>query len=523
MLRIIMNESYQKIGRASDLKDWKERLIYRIFEIFPGVASWLTILLCFFLSIFKPFWAAIFIMVFVIYWLFRVIYFSFLLRASYKEMEENEKIDWIEKLNQLERYSLAVEDWREIYHLVIFPTYKESLEIVRDTFTSLLESDYPKDKFVVVLSCEERGGETIKKIGETIEKEFGDKFFKFLLTFHPANLPSEIAGKGSNDAWASREVKEKIIDKLKIPYQNIIVSSLDADTKIFPKYFSCLTYNYLTCDDPLHSSFQPTPLFLNNILEAIPISRIFSFSASFWEMMCQERPEKLKTFSSHSMGFKALVDVGFRQKNVVSDDSRIFWQCFLKYDGNYKVIPLSYPISMDANCAPTFFGTLKNIYLQQRRWAYGVADVPYYLFGFLKNKKISKSKEILLGFTDFETFWSWATNSIIIFFMGWLPNILGGEKFRQSLLSYNLPIFTSRILTVAMIGLVASAYFSILLIPKPLPLGKRKYLILISEWFLLPIIMIFFTSLPALEAQTRLIIGKYLGFYPTEKYRKHNP
>ena len=314
--------------------------------------------------------------------------------------------------------------------------------------------------------------------------------------------------------------KKEIIDKLKIPYKKIIVTSLDADTKVFPKYFSCLTYNFLTEKDPLHSSFQPIPLFLNNILQSPPISRIFAFSASFWEMMCQERPEKLKTFSSHSMSFQALVGVDFRQKNVVSDDSRIFWQCFLKYNGNYKVVPIFYPISMDANCAPSFLKTMKNVYLQQRRWAYGVADVPYYLFGFLKNKKIPFKKALLLGFTDFETFWSWATSSTLILMMGWLPILLGGERFRQTLIAHNLPRFTSYILTLGMFGLIACAFFAILLIPKRLELGKRKNFILFLEWFLLPAIMVFFTSLPALEAQTRLMLGKYLGFYPTEKFRK---
>jgi cellulose synthase/poly-beta-1,6-N-acetylglucosamine synthase-like glycosyltransferase len=515
-----MNDYYLKISRASDLKNPKERFVYRIFEIFSGAFSWLTLISCLLLSRFQPVWAAVFIITFVIYWLLRVIYFSFHLASCYKMMRENEETNWLRKLEELKEYSPPIKNWQDIYHLIVLPMYNEPLEIVSETFLSLSESDYPKEKMIVVLSCEERAGEKAKKIGEKIKNEFSNKFFKFLLTFHPANLPGEIAGKGSNDAWGSKEVKEKIIDPLKIPYQNIIVSSLDADTKVFPKYFSCLTYHYLTCDDPLHSSFQPVPLFLNNILQAPPISRIFAFSASFWEMMCQERPEKLKTFSSHSMSFKALVDVGFRQKNVVSDDSRIFWQCFLEYDGNYKVIPLYFPISMDANCAQNFLKTMKNVYLQQRRWAYGVADFPYYLFGFLKNRKIPLKKALLLGFTDFETFWSWATSSFVMFFMGWLPIVLGGERFRQTVLSHNLPLFTSRILTISMIGLVASAYFSILLIPKSLPLGKRKFLILILEWFLLPVIMIFFTSLPALEAQTRLMLGKYLGFYPTEKYRK---
>ena len=511
-----MKDYCLRIGRASDIENKRERLIYRFFEMLPGILSWLTLILTVLVSWKKPIWAAIFIIFFVIYYLFRTIYFSVHLSACYKQMRINEKIDWIEKINQLPD-NLK----REIYHLIIFPAYKESLEILRDSFKSLINSDWPKDKMIVVLSYEEKGGRETEKTAKTIESEFKNIFFRFLITSHPGNLPGEIPGKGSNETWGVKEVKEKAIDRLKIPYKNIIVSAFDADTCVFPKYFSCLTYHYLNSKDPYHLSFQPIPLFINNIWQTPPISRIFSFAASFWEMMCLERPEKLITFSSHAMSLKTLVEVGFKQTNVVSEDSRIFWQCFLKYDGNYQVVPIYYPVSMDANVASTFLKTMKNVYRQQRRWAYGAENVAYFLFGFLKNKKIPLPKKFSLGFATFENYWSWATNSIIIFLLGWLPITIGGEEFRQTLLSHNLPIFISRILTIGMIGLVLSAIFSILLLsPKIIDIGRKKYLFLILEWFLMPVIMIFFYAIPALDAQTRLMAGKYLGFWPTEKVRK---
>jgi len=511
-----MEEYYLRIGRASDIENKKERMVYRFFEALPGVLSWLTLILVVLISWKRPVWAAIFIICFVVYYLFRTVYFSIHLSACYRQMRVNEKINWREKINQL-----PANFKREIYHLVIFPTYKESLEILRDSFKSLISSDWPKDKMIAILSYEEKGGAEAQKIAKIIENEFKDLFFKFLITSHPNNLPGEISGKGSNETWGAKEAKEKIIDPLKIPYENIIISAFDADTCVFPKYFSCLTYYYLTSKDPYRSSFQPIPLFMNNIWQAPPISRIFSFAASFWEMMCLERTEKLITFSSHAMSFKTLVEVNFKQTNVVSEDSRIFWQCFLKYDGNYQVIPIYYPVSMDANVAPTFLKTMRNVYKQQRRWAYGAENVAYFLFGFLKNEKISFSKKISFGFSTFENYWSWATNSILIFLLGWLPITIGGESFRQTLLSHNLPIFTSRILTLGMIGLVLSAIFSILLLsPRIMDIGRKKYLFLLLEWVFLPAIMIFFYAIPALDAQTRLMIGKYMGFWPTEKVRK---
>jgi len=505
---------YLKIGRATELEKPWERRLYRFFEILPGSLSWGILILLVFLCWCRPLWVAIFIIVFVIYWLFKTIYFSFYLWIGYKKMAKNEKINWKEKLKK-------IKNWEKIYHLIVITMSKESLEIVRDSFKNLKKSDYPKDKMIVILACEERMKKQTRKTAHKVEKEFGSKFFKFMVTWHPANLRGEIAGKGSNESWAAKKAKEKIIDPLGIPYENIIFSSFDVDTCVFPKYFSCLTYYFLTTERALRTSFQPVPLFINNIWQAPVISRVFSFSSTFWHTMNQERPEKLITFSSHSMSFKALVDVGFKQTNIVSDDSRIFWQCFLKYNGDYQVKPLYYPVSMDANVAKNFLTTLINIYRQQRRWAYGVGDIPYFLFGFVKNKKIPFLKKLSLGSELIFSHLSWATASIIIFLFGWLPLVLGGNEFSHTTISYHLPIVISRIMTFAMIGLVFSIYLSFLLLPpKPPEYGRFKYLVFAFGWLFLPLTMIFFAAFPALDAQTRLMCGKYMGFWITEKFRK---
>jgi len=513
---------YLTVSRAADLKNKGERRLYRFFEMLPGILSLGALVAAVVASWLFPVGAAFFILTFIIYWLFRNLYFALHLQNGYRRMKKHERTDWLLRLQnlQIRDSKLSIKRWQDIYHLVVIPTYNESVDILRETIMSLRNSDYPKNRMIVVLAIEEREGEDGKKKANLIEKEFSSDFFRFLLTFHPKDIAGEIAGKGSNETWALKQAKKKIVDKLSLPYPNIIVSSLDADTTVFSGYLSCLTYHYLISPDPLHTSFQPIPLFLNNIWQAPAISRVFAFSTSFWYIMNQERPEKLVTFSSHSMSFQALVDVGFKQTNVVSDDSRIFWQCFLKYDGNYRVQPLYYPVSMDANVAPSFWGTLGQIYKQQKRWAYGVADVPYFLFGFWKNKKIPLRRKLTFAWELLEGHWSWAVAPILIFLLGWMPLVLGGETFSQSLLSYNLPRFVSRILTISMLGVLGVIYVSLVILPpRPPSFGKRKTAMLVLQWFLLPVSMIFL-SLPALEAQIRLLLGRYMGFWVTPKFRR---
>ncbi len=438
-------------------------------------------------------------------------------------MKKNEARDWIGDLESLspEEYSIPVSRWSDIHHLVVIPTYKESDHIIKNTLLSITNNDYPLEKIIVVLALEERAGKEAIDMAEAMKRDFGNSFFRFLITVHPEDIPGEIAGKSSNEAWGTKIVKDELIDPLGIPYENIVLTSLDSDTVVYPKYFSCLTYFYLTSDNPIRTSFQPIPLYINNIWEASPISRVFAFSSTFWHTINQERPEKLITFSSHSMSFQALVEIGYKQTNVVSEDSRVFWQCLLKFDGDYKAIPIHYPVSMDANAAPSFIKTAINVYKQKRRWAYGAENIPYFLFGFMKNKKMPLSKKFVFGFEVIEGQLTWATAPILIYLLGWLPIFLGRGEFSGMVASYSLPIMLSRVLTLAMFGLIGSAYLSILLLPpRPPHYGKFKFFILIIQWIVVPITMIFFSAFPALEAQTRLMLGKYMGFWPTPKFRQ---
>jgi hypothetical protein len=503
---------------ADQLENKKEKIIYRLFEILPGTLSWTTIIGSIVLSFIRPTWVAVFIICFDVYWLIKVGYLGFYLLSAYKKLKNNLAVDWL-KLCQKKFNN----KWEKMYHLVIIPTYKENFEILKPSFKALAESNYPKSRMIVVFTYEGRDSVEGKKNAEKIKNLYGHNFKYFLITEHPKDLKGEIAGKGSNEAWAAKKAQE-IIDSNHIPYENIILSTLDSDTCVHRDFFGCLTYKFLENPKPHNASYQPVPMFFNNFWQSSLLMRLIGLNTTFWNMMEQVRPEKLYTFSSHSMSFKTLIDIGFWEKDVVSEDSRIFWQCFLHFNGDYKTVPLMIPVYMDVVSASSYWKSVKNQYKQQRRWAYGAENVPYVMFNFMKNKYIPKFKKLIHSFWLIEGFHSWATNAIIIFMLGWLPLILGGEKFTHTLLAQNLPYITQILMTLAMVGMVISATVSFLIIniqkEKNKKIKKRRFFSLLVQWVFLPISTIFLGSFPALDSQTRLMFGKYMGFWVTEKTRK---
>ena len=505
-------KDYLKIGKASELIG-RDRKIYRLLEIIPGFLSLGTLLLLLILSYFKPVWMAYFIIAFDVYWLLLVIYLSILLVTAHLAMKKNLKINWRAECQNLL--------WQDIYHLIIFPAYNESIEIIMASFQGLLDDGYPADKMIVVLAIEARAGEEALANAKIIEQEYGNKFKKFLITFHPDNIAGELRGKGANQTWAAKEVKEKIIDKEGYDYNNILVSVFDIDTVVFPGYFFCLTNKFLTTTNPYRASYQPVPVYHNNIWQAHFFARVAAVSNTFWQMMQQIRQEKLATYSSHSMTWKALIDIGFWSTNTVSDDSRIFWHCFFYYKGDYRVEPLYFPVSMDVCMDENIQQTIKNLYKQQRRWGWGVENVPYLIFNLIKNHKdLPVQKTINHILVQIYGFHSWATNALIIGVIGWMPMIIGGDKFNVMVLSNNLPATTKLLMTASMVGLIFSAVISSLLLPKrPVGYGFSKNIVMFLQWLILPFGIIIFGCLPGLEAQTRLMLGKYMGFWVTPKKR----
>ncbi len=269
------------IGRASELSG-KDRVLYRSLEILPGFLAWGTILGAVFLSYFFPIYAAIFIIIFDFYWLLKTVYLSIYFRQNWRRMRHNMKLDWSSMLLNIK--------YEHVVHLVILPYFKESLEVVEKSIQALLETQYDHKKLAIVLASEEADGPNAKEISDYITKNYADKFGYFLVTVHPKGVPGEMPGKGSNIAYSAEQARIKILDPNNIKYEDVLVSAFDIDTVAYKQYFLCLTWHFLTAENPYKVSFQPVPLYNNNIWQAPALSRVVASSGTFWQMIQQELP-----------------------------------------------------------------------------------------------------------------------------------------------------------------------------------------------------------------------------------------
>jgi len=491
---------------------------YRLYEILPGASIWLTLILGLILAFIKPLWVIYFIIVFDIYWVLKVINFAFYLILAWTRFNHTKKIDWKKKL------ATELTNWQNKKHLVFLTLYNETWDVVKTAVESIASAVYDPTKFIIVVAGEERKKENYELILNNIKNEFGKNFGEIVGTLHPSDLPDEIPGKGSNLHYAERQM-QKYLDERNLNYEEVIATVFDIDTVCNSQYFAYLTYLYCTHPRPTHSSFQPVALYNNNMWESPAILRIMAFGTTFWLMTMLARQDALVTFSSHSMSFAAIVKAGFHEKRIVSEDSRIFYQCFLVNNGDYEVTPMYMAVSMDTVRDDKWWQSFKNLYRQQRRWAWGVEHVPYLIWEFKKKGNlIPWWKKFKWIFIEWEGKWSWGVVAILITILGRLPMWVAPESVRQSALFFNAPHMLENLMIMAMLGMILSAALSLPLLPRRAEkIAWYKYLLMFFQWLLLPISMIFISAIPAIDAVTHLMLGKYLGFNVSQKKRKEEP
>ncbi len=523
---------------------------YRFFEMLPGLITWSILALPFVLSLFKvnvtilgtplPL-SGLFILGYLIMWFAKSVGLDVRAIQGYRLIKLHEKLPWRQMLNEINSGKVDQPDkhipsWHyenivrlqsqptpvnpdNIVHAVIIATWNESREVLEPTLQSLIDSDYDSKRLIVIIAYEERGGPEVEAQAKSLIEDY-KKHFKHAFAVKHHDLPGEIIGKGGNITCAGRALEE-YIKTTKIKPLDVIVTTLDADNRPHKQYLAALSYLYSVTPEPLYVSYQPVPMFTNNIWDAPAPMRVIATGNSFWNIVLSMRPHMIRNFSSHAQSLQSLIDTDFWSVRTIVEDGHQFWRTYFRYDGRHEVYPLYVPIFQDAVLAKTYLKTLKAQFIQLRRWAWGASDVAYVAEkGFFTPNKVPKFDLVAKFFRLLEGHVTWAVAPLILAFSAFIPRLLNPHDLASGgFATDQLPHIASRIQTVALLGILITLFLSLkMLPPKPERYKRRRSIWMLLQWVLLPVITVTYNSFSALYSQTRLIFGKYIGkFDLTEK------
>ncbi len=488
------------------------KFIAQVVEKGVTILSWVLLTSPFWASFVFPTIIVYFILVFDLYFFYKAASLGINSIRAYMRLRQTVKVDWFEKLKSENL------DYSKIIHVVLLPTYKEPIEILERTLLFLTQQEFPPKQILVVLAGEKRE-EAFAEKASVLKKAFSQYFYDLTSTIHTLE-EGEIAGKSSNMRYAAIET-QKLIEARELNKDFVTFTSCDADVSIHPKYFSRLTYLFLTNPDRYERFWQGALVFYNNIWRVpLPVKVVHTLysMASLADLM---RVKSGFLFSSYSGSWRLLEKAKFWDPDVISEDWHLFFKAFFATNGEVEVEAIFLPLLADAVEGKSYWSSLTAQYDQNRRWAWGITDIGYAVYEFLENRKrVSLPNFILRFIKAVEQHLLWPVNWWVITLGATLPPLLN-PTFRYTAQGFYLPRLSGLIMTF---GLV----FVIILIivdwqlrpPRPADVKRGATFLSIIQYILLPITGFFFSSLPGMDAHTRVLLGKRLDYKVTEKIAK---
>jgi hypothetical protein len=486
----------------------KTRFFQKLLEIIVPISSWFLITLPLWLSPFHPAVVAYFIITFDLYFFYKSLSTAYSSVVSYNEILFHSQIKYYKKLNYYKNFNI-------LKHFIIIPNYKEPIRKIKETIQALADNDYPdKESVYLVLAFEERESESNQK-GQLIVNQY-QKFFKNILScYHPLKKNEE-PGKASNQTYAAKIVDNYVL-KNNIDRKNVLITVCDADSKLSKNYFSYLSFEYLRDRDRLFHFYWAPVLLYNNFWQLPFLARIQATLSSILRLAFLSQKENLIQISTYSTNLWMLKKINFWDTDIIPEDWHVFFQAFFTFGEKVKTIPLFTIVNSDAVYSGGTMKTFVNRYEQEKRWASGVSDVGYVLKRFFQTPNINFWHKIKKIIFIVETHLFWPISFFILTISSSIPPLIN-PSFKRTVLGLLLPKLSVLILTLSSGMLILYIYLDIKLRQKVnMKTGIVNLPLLIIQWYLLPVVSFFFSSLPALDAHTRILLGKKLKYKVTEK------
>jgi len=483
----------------------------------PGAISWTVIAAALLGTFLFPRVWLIIATVFIGYMVVRgVITFGFALYGE-RQRQAAQRVDWTLGEDEVGPFGFAASETR---HVVIIPNYKEPLEILQRTLDGLAAQHRASERIIPVLGMEEREPGARAK-GEALAQAYAGRFLDVIVTVHPAGIPGDEPGKSSNEAWAAKEVHKILLDA-GVDLELTTITSCDADSVMHPKYFSAVARMF-SQDEDRYLRFWQAPLFYYNNIWHVPAPiRFITWLSHTMQMAELAMPfyEPLP-ISTYTLSIKLAERCGWWDPSVIPEDWHSFLNCMFESGEEVSSVAVFLPTMADATDGDGWLGAMSNRFHQVKRHAWGAEDVGYITGQMsLRPGALRKSTAFRFG----QVLHDHVLRVITSFFLVSIyvisaryNNMHWYSPGWHSGIAQNLTMLRA-MLSVGGLTIVCTIVFELWRCPPPDGVSRIKTAVEIGAmWFTMLFLGVYLGTLPALEAQTRLLFGIPLGYKVTPK------
>jgi hypothetical protein len=251
--------------------------------------------------------------------------------GAYRTRQDT-KVDWNALLEEAQDSS---SDAFDVLHIVILPNFKENERMLLETLQNVGSSPMALDRVRVVLAMEAREGPAAREKAERLIQKTEHLFADIFATYHPANLPGEVAGKSSNTQFAYREALRHYGPILQgCDLSRVFLTVGDADTLWHPQYLSALTYSGMNMsgEERGWKIWQPPILLMRNIFSVPAMTRASAHATLIFELSALANQFFFPAFaySSYSLtlALASHPEVDGWDVDVIAEDHHMFCKCY---------------------------------------------------------------------------------------------------------------------------------------------------------------------------------------------------
>eukprot|EP00933_Yihiella_yeosuensis_P009429 TRINITY_DN11533_c0_g3_i1.p1 TRINITY_DN11533_c0_g3~~TRINITY_DN11533_c0_g3_i1.p1 ORF type:complete len:681 (+),score=103.70 TRINITY_DN11533_c0_g3_i1:114-2156(+) len=247
-------------------------------------------------------------------------------------MRRDSNTDWSATLKKLQKQDPEA---NQVMHFVFLPNYKEAEDMLLHTIQNLGRSAIARDTFHVVLAMEAREGPEVHAKAERLMQQTKHLFADITATFHPADIPGDMAGKSSNCQWAYRQILQKYASQIAtVDASKVFLTCCDADTLFHPQFFNALTYQALCLSNHERSwsIWQPPILLMRNLFSSPAPTRVSGYATILFELagLTNQKISPHFSFSTYSftLALASHPQVDGWDRDVIAEDHHMFCKCY---------------------------------------------------------------------------------------------------------------------------------------------------------------------------------------------------